>query len=396
MAYVVPGEYTGREQALVKHELLKNYLEKLVLIMGMSSRPAGYVELCYVDCFAGPWGASGDNLEGTSISLSLKILAGLKETLEKRGVKARMRALYVEKGKQAFARLSTYLATRAPASIEHKCLNGDFLDLQKDILEWSGKEAFTFFFVDPKGWKEIGPEKMEPLLRRPRSEFLVNFAYNNVNRTVSMAAWREDMESLLGASVELSDMAPARREEALVNAYRRALTGRIPVKNSKFRARTAYVTVLDPLQQRTKYHLVYLTTHPQGVVEFMEISQRIDLVQRKVRAATKFNARRDETGIVDMFGPSNDAREGARETGRLAIEVDDFWRDYLANGPRRIDTAAFADILERTNWLPSELQASLVRLVRAAELQNLDGNAASRRTRPLHFKVGERLQLVSQ
>ncbi|TXC81039.1 three-Cys-motif partner protein TcmP [Paraburkholderia azotifigens] len=394
MTFVVPAEYGGREQALVKHELLKSYLEKLVLIIGMSAKRSGKVEICYVDCFAGPWGARGEDLDGTSISLSLSLLAVTKLALEKQGVKSRMRALYVEKGKQAFARLSTYLRERAPSSVEHDCRNGDFLDLQAEILDWCGPDAFTFFFVDPKGWKEIGPKKMEPLLRRPRSEFLINFAFNNINRTVSMDAWQDDMKELLGATVELEDMLPADREEALVNAYRTALTRRVPAKHSKYRARTAYVTVLDPLQQRTKYHLVYLTTHPLGIVKFMEISEHVDAVQKKVRAATRFDARSKETGMLDMFGPSPDAAEGARENGRLPVDVDNYWRTYLADGERLIDTDAFAEILEQTNWLPSELQASLVRLLKAGELRNLDANATTRYKRPLHFEANERLQLI--
>ena len=71
MTSIIPNAYEGREQALVKHALLKSYLEKLVLIIGMSARKAGHVEICFVDCFAGPWGAPNDDLEGTSISLSL-------------------------------------------------------------------------------------------------------------------------------------------------------------------------------------------------------------------------------------------------------------------------------------------------------------------------------------
>ena len=65
----------------------------------------GHVEICFVDCFAGPWGAPNDDLEGTSISLSLKTLAACKEKLATLGVDATMRALYVEKDLDAFGRL---------------------------------------------------------------------------------------------------------------------------------------------------------------------------------------------------------------------------------------------------------------------------------------------------
>ena len=392
MTSIIPNAYEGREQALVKHALLKSYLEKLVLIIGMSARKAGHVEICFVDCFAGPWGAPNDDLEGTSISLSLKTLAACKEKLATLGVDATMRALYVEKDLDAFGRLSTFLSSKAPPSVGHACQHGDFVDLRNDILRWCGPGAFTFFFVDPKGWKDIVIETMRPLLQRPRSEFLINFAYNFINRTASMAIWQDAMTKLLGSTVKLDGLQPAQREEALVNAYRAGLKACVPAGRSEYRARSAYVTVLDPLHRRTKYHLVYLTCHSTGIVEFMEISERVDLVQRQVRAAKQIDVRRQRTGVTDMFSAEPQAEPA---DGRCSPEeVEAFWRSYLAVGDRRVSTADFADILETTNWLPGELQSSLVRLVKAGAVRNLDADATKRRTRPLHFEKSERLALM--
>lgn len=392
MTSIIPDAYEGREQALVKHALLKSYLEKLVLIIGMSARKARRAEICFVDCFAGPWGAPDDDLEGTSISLSLKTLAACKEKLATLGVDATMRALYVEKDKGAFDRLSTFLGSKAPPSVEQGCLHGDFVDLRRDILKWCGPSAFTFFFVDPKGWKDIGIETMRPLLQRPRSEFLINFAYNFINRTASMAAWQDAMAKLLGSSVNLDGLQPAEREQALVDAYRTSLKACVPGGRPEYRSRSAYVTVLDPLRQRTKYHLVYLTCHPTGIVEFMDMSERADLVQRRVRTAKQIDARLQTTGVEDLFGI--DPVTGSADGRCSPSAVDAFWRKHLADGERRIGAAEFADILEATNWLPGELQASLVRLVKAGVVRNLDADASKRRSKPLHFDKAERLQLT--
>ena len=119
MTSIIPSAYEGREQALVKHALLTSYLEKLVLIIGMSAKKAGRTEICYVDCFAGPWGAPNDDLEGTSISLSLKTLAACKQKLATLGVDATMRALFVERDKGAFDRLSTFLGVGADPILTH-------------------------------------------------------------------------------------------------------------------------------------------------------------------------------------------------------------------------------------------------------------------------------------
>ncbi|RVU44305.1 three-Cys-motif partner protein TcmP [Rubrivivax rivuli] len=389
---IIPETYEGREQAMVKHALLKSYLEKLVLIIGMSAKKARRTEICFVDCFAGPWGAPSEDLDGTSISLSLKTLAACKEKLATLGVDATMRALYIEKDKTAFDRLSAFLSTKAPPTVAHACLRGDFVDLRDGILTWCGTTAFTFFFIDPKGWKDIVIATMRPLLQRPRSEFLINFAYNFINRTASMADWQDAMTKLLGSSVNLDGLQPSEREQALVNAYRTSLKGCVPTSRPEYRPRSAYVTVLDPLHQRTKYHLVYVTCHPTGIVEFMDISERVDLVQRQVRAAKQIDARQQKTGVTDMFGadPKPEQNDGRRSPD----EVDAFWRRYLSTGERRIATSDFAEILETTNWLPGDLQSSLVRLVKAGAVRNLDADASKRRSKPLHFDKAERLQLT--
>ena len=107
-------------------------------------------------------------------------------------------------------------------------MEGDFVALRDDILRRVGRDGFVFFFVDPKGWKEVGIKTLEPLLRRPRSEFLVNFMYDVVNRTVSMSEWRSDMVELLGEPLDVEGMEPAERERLIVDTYRRNLKRCMP------------------------------------------------------------------------------------------------------------------------------------------------------------------------
>src|SRR3990167_7241354 len=75
---VVPPRYWGREQAWIKHQLLESYLEKLMLIVCMAAKRQGTIEICYVDCFSGPWGTS--ELESTSIAVSLRANPHLERT----------------------------------------------------------------------------------------------------------------------------------------------------------------------------------------------------------------------------------------------------------------------------------------------------------------------------
>lgn len=391
---MVPEIYKDREPALVKHTLLEGYLETLVLTIGMGTKGEDQPEICYVDCFAGPWGSDDENLDGTSIALSLRTLASCKAKLASLGVNVRMRALFIEKDKKAFQRLSAFLNRGTFPEVEHECLPGDFVDLRQEILKWCGRTSFTFFFIDPKGWTPVVIDVLRPLLQRRRSEFLINFIYDFINRTASMTGWQEEMAQLLGRSVDLTGMSPTQREDALLTAYRESLKECAPTGKAIYRPRTAYVGVMHPLLDRTKYHLVYLSSHPLGIVKFMNASEKVEIVQARIRAVKQFDEKAKKTGTTDMFA---DAAETVSGDGRSTPEdADDYWRRYLTGGPKRIDTAAFADILESTNWLPCELQASLARLIEAGELQNLDDGGKKRPARPLHFeKRGERLSLTS-
>lgn len=392
----VPAIYDGREQAWIKHQLLESYLEKLLLIIGMSARSEGKVEICYVDCFAGPWGDDTEQMEGTSIAISMRTMSMCKQKLAKLGVNATMRALYIELDKRAFGRLSDYLQKATPAGVDAESREGDFLALRQDILKWCGNTAFAFFFIDPKGWKTVGIPNLRPLLVRPRSEFLINFMYDFINRTAAMREWQDEIAEFLDQPVDviqgLEGATPQVRETALLSTYREGLKNALPPQRAKFRPRTAYVRVMDRDKERAKYHLVYLTTHPVGIIEFMQISQDVELIQKRVRVAKKVEIRQQQSGMNDMFAETYDDLVDDDEQASQAV-VDQFWLGYLSANPRVVDEDAFADILEQQGWTPNDLQASLVRLIKAGKVSNLSATG-HRPKHPLHFEEKEQLVLT--
>ena len=188
-------------------------------------------------------------------------------------------------------------------------------------------------------------------------------------------------------------MQPNQREDRILSAYRSNLKSCVP-SNGNFPARSAYVRIMHRTKERTWYHLVYLTSHPQGIIEFMKISEGVNLVQKQVRAGKKGAEREERTGTADFFAdePIDQANAGRASQD----DVDRFWRHYLCNGPRCVGRSEFASILEDTNWFESDLQGALARLIKAGALRNLDFEG-KRPKRPLHFEVrsGERLELVA-
>lgn len=389
----VPDAYRGKETSFIKHELLRAYLKRLFLIIGMSAQKLGITELCYVDGFAGPWLDESDDISSTSIAISLNILTECRQELDKKGRPLRIRALYVEKDKAAFTRLERYLREHAPVGIEVKASPGDFVELRESVLNWCGSTGFAFFFLDPKGWTPVGVRLLQPLLARPRSEFLINFMYDFLSRAASMIDYQTHMVELLGEAPDVHDLHGLAREKRLLDIYRRNLKQLMPAK-SGWPARSAYVRVLDRKKDRTKYHLVYLTTHPHGIVVFMEISEALEPVQKLVRASTKQASRVEKSGQEELFA-ARDLVDPDDQAVDIK-EVEQFWLERLSDQPKRFAEAEFAALLEMMDWFPGDLQRALGNLISAGKVSNLSMNK-SRKTKFLHFeKNGELLQRIKE
>jgi len=380
--------YKGREHSGIKHFLLESYLKKLFMIIGHRQR-----QICYIDCFSGPWKESDKNLTGTSIALSLKVMSECRDSLQKPGNPIEFRALFVEKDKQAYKKLDAYLKETQLDGITTEAMNGEFHNLRSEILSWCGPRDFAFFFIDPKGWKNaIEIPILTPLLQRPRSEYLINFMYDFLLRTHTQKPFQEDMQAIFGEVPDTSSMPPKERENYLIQLYRDSLTS-IPTKNTN-RLRSAYVSILDPIKDRTKYHLVYLTRHPLGIVKFMKASEEMELVQKQVRAKTKLERRSKTTGMDDLF--SSVEIDHTTDVEAIDIEVvKAYWLDRLSDVPQIFGNDDLADMLEETNWFETNLQLAFKELANEGKVLNLDAPAPNRRSKnPIHFKKKERLQRI--
>jgi three-Cys-motif partner protein len=385
---MIPSEYKGRPQAFVKHELLKAYLECLFMIIGKR-----YPVISYIDCFAGPWTEGTESLDATSISLSLRIMRKCSETLAKMGYNVRFRALYIEKDPVAYAKLESYLAEHGQ-QIETASFHGEFHHLRHKILEWSGNSGFAFFFIDPWGWKDIiEVSTLEPLLKRPNSEYLVNFMLDFLRRTLHQQLFEKQMKEIFGEVPQTEDLSVAEKEALLVKLYQTRLKSIQPPSSGKPRSVT--VPILYPVKDRSMYHLVYLTHHPLGIVKFIEASKKLDLVQRKVHEQAKQEKRIAATGQGELFVAHEHVPE---KDGRVALdEVKEYWLKILSVRPQLFGIEKLADILEETGWFESDFQQAFGELQREGKVENLDA-PRPRRTRFVHFEAnrqkGERLQKV--
>lgn len=370
------SKYKGKEQGYIKHRLLEAYLERLFMIVGQHEKT-----ICYVDCFAGPWKSQADDLEDTSIVISLNLINKCRETLRKIGKEVQFRTLYVEEKPRRFKNLKAYLAARPDDGTVTQALQGKFHDLRHEILAWCGSGSFVFFFIDPTGWKNVVEiPTLEPLLKRPNSEFLINFMFDFILRTAPQLKFQADMENIFGVAPDTHGMSPEEREANFVSLYRSNLKQITP--GGKELPRAACVKVLKPTHDRTLYYLVYLTRHPKGIVEFMEASEKLDIVQKKVRALAKQDERIAKQKQLEMFSADEHINDERAEM--YLSEVKAYWLSALTTVPKRFGTREFADMLESTEWFPGEFQRAFGQLEKEGLVKNNDA-ANKRRSKFVHF-----------
>lgn len=386
----ISDKYKGREHSLIKHELLKGYLEALLSIIGVTGKTS---EIVYVDCFAGPWGDESESLSATSIGISLGILSKVRETLTKahKVSNVRFRAIYIEEKKNKHKRLLDFLEQQCPEGIEGHALHGDYFELQDEILRICGQGSFAFFFIDPKGWKDISAQKLEKLLQRPKSEFLVTFMYDFVNRAIGMADFTKQVQEVLGPLTETDKKllsSSKNRGDIVVRKYRDQLEAAMG-SDGIHRARSYHADILNKEKDRVHYHMVYLTRHPKGIVKFAESSEKIDLFQRVVRIQTK----KDASPQGGLFSAEEEAEQFHHaKVGRE--EVKSYWLEQLTLRPIRYDEARLADMLEKTGWLICDFQSAFADLLEEGKVENLDA-AAKRSKHHVHFEKSERLRRCS-
>jgi three-Cys-motif partner protein len=389
---IIPTAYIGREQAYIKHLLLDGYLERLLYIVGWSAKRLGYEEVIFVDCFAGPWKDESNDLASTSIAISLNLLSKVQYALEEVQRPARFRAIYLEKDDGAFGRLERFLSDQLPDNVKATAIHGDFTKCIPDILARCPTKSFVFFFIDPKGWLTVKPEILQPLLARPGSEFLINFMYDFVNRAASMEALRENIAALFGGHLDLGALPndPAQREQFLLERYRAAIVERATVGSAK--ALSGYVTILDPTSDRTKYHLVYLTRHPKGIIEFMIQSEKLAGVQDAVRTAAKFNKKNRGNSTGDLFGiDASQVEASLGEINDRLKNLEKLWLTRLERQPLTVTEAVFAELICQGNCFPSELQMALKGLIERGDVHNIDADLKRRTKNAVHYEKGERI-----
>ncbi len=288
--------YIGREQTLIKHFILQEYLERFAIIVG-----SGWNTITYVDCFSGPWNVQSDDLSDSSFSIALEQLRKARETLKASNKSLKIRCLFLESDPNAFTKLQQYTDSIRDAEVQplHKKLEDSIPDIL-DFIQRGGKRAFPFLFIDPTGWTGIALETIAPLLRIKPGEVLINFMTGHINRFLE-SPQTETQESFrrLFLSPEfqerLQSLAKLGREDAAVTFYCEQ------VKKVGAYQHVCPSIVLHPEKDRTHFHLIYATRNPRGVEVFKTTEKKSVPVMEEARGEAQKRKREERTGQRELY-----------------------------------------------------------------------------------------------
>ncbi|MCA1790212.1 MAG: three-Cys-motif partner protein TcmP, partial [Thioalkalivibrio sp.] len=290
--------YEGREQTLVKHVILRQYLSAWAHKVGSFCDT-----LTYVDCFSGPWNAVSDDLGDASFCIALEELRKARDTFASSGRKIQIRCLFIEKTDAAYARLNAFGESVDDADIA--TIQGEFENHVPDVIAFikaGGRRSFPFVFIDPTGWTGFAMDTIEPLLQLNPIEVLINFMTSHIRRFVEspQEETRESFTRMFG-SADYADRVQGttrlEKEDALIGEYFRNLKARGGFEH------VAAAMVLDPDISRTAFHLIYATRNIVGLQVFKTVEKSAMSTMLAAQESAALRKRQAEKAQGDLFGP---------------------------------------------------------------------------------------------
>jgi len=231
------------EQTLLKHKVFSEYLDKWVKILGR------YHELNYMDCFAG----CGAYCDGNKVYYGSPVLAA--QILKENDKKATL--VIIDKEKSNINNLKKIFTYKKLDDLSIVYIDQDFDEAINKILDEVPELAPTFFFIDPWGFK-INYSTLKRIMKVPKSEILLNFQFNAINRFLSFEKIEETKTNLFGTTKwkEFVYLRGYEREKNILNLYREQLE---KIARFVFPFRIEF-----PHRKRTYYYLFHLTNYWKG------------------------------------------------------------------------------------------------------------------------------------
>jgi three-Cys-motif partner protein len=344
--------YRGREQSLVKHEFLVQYLQAAAFKTFQKVSPI----FNYVDAFAGPWNASDSiDFKDTSFGLAIQMLEDVRITLGRNGLPGlKIRFCLCEKRKESVALLREYASRNTKFEIH--IFEGEFEE-NLDAISRVIPNGFTFTFIDPKGWKIRNQKIFAFLEKQERGEFLLNFMSDHINRHAEYSKVTDSFGYFLADPEWASEFATLpstwSNEKCILYLLKKGMKAR------KIAHYFPDFSILVPRKERIKMRLILGTNSVSGLEVFRDVQLKVEKLQINIRDEIKEQKSQHES-LFD-FAQMQINTEGVGGSRNLKLAEDEILQIL-----KKTDQISFGElipeILENVGIRTTQLKDLLVML----------------------------------
>lgn len=201
----------------IKHQILRAYLGAWFAKLAWNGR------VLFVDGFAGPGRYSGDEEGSPLIALDLAMNHSVFDAGGRYANCERV-LLFYEADEARFHHLEEELAAiDRPDGVVVHAVHGEFADgFTKTLNAVEGRLAPAFVMIDPFGWKGFPFALVEQIGAEPRSEVMVSFMIESINRWISHPQQETNWTNLFGSEGwrEMPENgSPDERRDFLIGLY---------------------------------------------------------------------------------------------------------------------------------------------------------------------------------
>jgi three-Cys-motif partner protein len=281
---------------LKKHAILRRYWEAWLPIMGRWNG-----RILFIDGFAGPGKYKG----GEDGSPLIVLKSGRDHTYK---VKGEVLFLFIERDEaraEHLRKMIDEIAPSLPSNFKHEVVNGTFNDEMSSVLNYLDEQkkrlAPSLVFVDPFGFSHTPFNTIARILQNRRSEVLITFMYEEINRFLAHPDQPQNYDALFGTDDWRKATAIKDPEE------RRRFIHDLYLGQLKKLAR--FVRSFEMLNKgnRTDYFLFFATNEILGLEKMKEAMWKV-----APGGDYQFSDYTDSRGVMSLFGENPDfARLGA-------------------------------------------------------------------------------------
>jgi three-Cys-motif partner protein len=254
-----------------KLQILGGYLRAWFPILGGAQK---FDRIIYIDGFAGP-GRYQRGEDGSPIVALKAALGAIKGRPQKphefHFVESKRRVASALKANIDHLKLTSVVPDAIEICVHEKQTFEEAYERHIRARLQAHPRAAAFALVDPFGWKGLPMAIFTELMRRPSTEILINFMFEEINRFISHPDQVENFDDLFACQDwrQAAGMMGATRKKFIHDLYRDQLHGA---------AKAKYVRSFEMRNERnvSDYFLYFASNNRLGLEKMKEAMWRVD------------------------------------------------------------------------------------------------------------------------